>query len=107
MRLSIQVDSGATPYSARIPSVELWPGAAAVVTTVAVGNSNWCGEDTPVDEDEDGEEAEAAEDDEFDDDEGDGADLDDFQSRPAAAAAVAAAMPPMAAMADELAKSPP
>ena len=53
MRLSIQVDSGATPYSARIPSavVALLEGeAAAVVTTVACGNSNWFdgGEATPV-----------------------------------------------------------
>ena len=39
MRLSIQVDSGATPYSARIPSVVELEGAVA--TTVAVGNSNW------------------------------------------------------------------
>ena len=76
MRLSIQVDSGATPYSARIPSavVALLEGeAAAVVTTVACGNSNWFdgGEATPV-EDE-GEVTEAADEDD-DDEEGDGAD---------------------------------
>ena len=74
MRLSIQVDSGATPYSARIPSVaELFEGAA-VVTIVAVGNSKWL-------DDDEGEVAEAAEEDD-DDDEGDGADdeeeADDF-----------------------------
>ena len=85
MRLSIQVDSGATPYSARIPSAavaapEPLPEGACVATTVAVGNSKWFdgGEATPL---EAGEVA-AAVDEDDEEDEGDGADdeedADDF-----------------------------
>ena len=84
MRLSIQVDSGATPYSARIPSAavapELLPEGACVATTVAVGNSKWFdgGEATPL---EAGDVA-AAVDEDDEEDEGDGADdeedADDF-----------------------------
>lgn len=75
MRLSIQVDSGATPYSAKIPSVVELEGAVA--TTVAVGNSNCCGDPAAEEEasvDEEGEVAVAAEVDDCDEDGGDGAD---------------------------------
>ena len=87
MRLSIQVDSGATPYSARIPSAAVAPpeplpeGVACVATTVAVGNSKWFdgGEATPL---EAGEVAAAVDEDDEEDEEGDGADdeedADDF-----------------------------